>query len=351
MQSPYCRQESSGNFMRASQAPISLNLNESPYGVPTAALEAARNAVRISSRYQFELVEQLRQDLADQHQIPNEWISLYPGSNRALHYATLAFTNAQKPLVVGAPGFPVCEQAARLHERPVCQIPLLADGEHNVSAMLEAGAGGLIYVANPNNPTGSVTPHDALLRLIHGAANLTQQAVVLVDEAYVEFSDEPSMIAALREHPNLVVTRTFSKIYGLAGLRIGYAVAQPELLNRIHTQPAHDVPAPAAAAALACLADEAECTRRKHATKKERQAFTDWLGGYGLRHSNSHSNCLLIDCQRPVATIIEELAQLGVKVGRSWPGLDKWVRITLGTTDEMHILRQALAQVLNLERS
>ncbi|WMR34508.1 aminotransferase class I/II-fold pyridoxal phosphate-dependent enzyme, partial [Metapseudomonas otitidis] len=120
----------------ALQTPLCLNLNESPYGVPPAARQAASEAIGLSSRYQFERVEALRQALAQCHGVPLEWVSLYPGSNRALHYATLAFTRADAPLVVAAPGYPVPEQAARLHGRAVRRVPLLADGGHDVQAML-----------------------------------------------------------------------------------------------------------------------------------------------------------------------------------------------------------------------
>lgn len=336
---------------RAWQTPITLNLNESPYGLPALARQAASDAIALSSRYQFARIEQLRQALAERHDVPVEWVSLYPGSNRALHYATLAFTTAERPLVVGAPGYLVPEQAARLHARPVCQVPLMPHGEHDVQRMLDVSAGGLIYIANPNNPTGTITPHAALCELLAGVSRASHPPVVLVDEAYLEFSDEPSMIAMVKAHSSLVVTRTFSKIHGLAGLRLGYAIAQPVLLQRIHTQPAHDVPVPAAAAALACLEDDAERSQRKHDNATQRAAFCTWLHSQGLGFSPSHSNCVLIDCKQPSAPLIAAMAQLGVYVGRPWPGLEHGLRVTLGTGEEMQTLRQALARVLNLQGS
>ncbi|MGP0173829.1 aminotransferase class I/II-fold pyridoxal phosphate-dependent enzyme [Pseudomonas sp. NCHU5208] len=332
----------------ALQTPLCLNLNESPYGVPAAALQAASQAIAQSSRYQFEQVEALRQALAQRHAVPLDWVSLYPGSNRALHYATLAFTGSDAPLVVAVPGYPVPEQAARLHERPVRRVPLLENGAHDLQAMLSASAGGLIYIANPNNPTGTITAQPALLELLQRAGAQAESPVVLIDEAYLEFSDEPSMVPAISAHPGLIVTRTFSKLHGLAGLRLGYAIAQPALLERIHTQPAHDVPVPAVAAAQACLLDEAECARRKAANAAEREAFCAWLERQGLRYSPSHSNCVLIDCQRPAAQVIATLAADGIRVGRPWPGLEQQLRVTLGTSDEMTRLRQALSQALDL---
>lgn len=340
-----------GGPVRACQTPITLNLNESPYGLPTLARQAASEAIALSSRYQFARIEQLRQALAERHDVPVEWVSLYPGSNRALHYATLAFTAADRPLVVGAPGYLVPEQAARLHARPVQQVPLLRGGEHDVQSMLRVSGSGLIYIANPNNPTGTITPHTALCELLEDANQASQPPVVLVDEAYLEFSDEPTMIARVKAYSNLVVTRTFSKIHGLAGLRLGYAIAQPVLLDRIHTQPAHDVPVPAAAAALACLQDDGERNLRKQDNALQRDAFCGWLHSQGLSFSPSQSNCVLIDCKRPSAPLIADMAQLGIHVGRPWPGLDHGLRVTLGTHEEMQSLRQALAHVLDLQGS
>lgn len=322
---------------------IFLNLNESPFGPFVAAEAAAVRALADAGRYQFPLVERLRDAIAGVHGVPAGWVSLYPGSNRVLHYATLAFTAPDAPLVLASPGYPVCEQAARLANRPVRRVPLRADGAHDVAAMCEAAPRGLIYVANPNNPTGTVTPHDALRRLL---SDRWPGTTVLVDEAYIEYSDEPSMIDAVRADPGLIVARTFSKIYGMAGLRLGYAIAQPDAIARIHTMPPHDVPVPAAAAGLASLALRDRLDERKAYTTAGRDDLIGWFAERGLACLPSRANCVMVDLDRAGPPVIAALAARGVHVGRTWPDMPNWMRVTIGTRDEMDALKDALAHVL-----
>lgn len=203
---------------------VFLNLNESPFGMHVSVMQAAAGSLVDAGRYQFGLVGRLRWAIAAIHGVPEEWVSLYLGSNRALHYAMLAFTGAQAPLVVAAPGYPICEQTARLLQRLVHQVALMEKGEHHVDVMGEASHSGLIYIANPNSPTGTLTSRRALQRLLR---NLRPETHVLIDEAYLEFCDERSMLAEIHDHPRLIVTRTVSKIHRMAGLRLGYAVARP----------------------------------------------------------------------------------------------------------------------------
>ncbi|MGC3023771.1 aminotransferase class I/II-fold pyridoxal phosphate-dependent enzyme [Burkholderia sp. DN3021] len=327
----------------AGRREIFLNLNESPFGPFDEAEAAAAHALAQAGRYQFPLVERLRDAIAGAHDVPAGWVSLYPGSNRALHYATLAFTTPDAPLVLASPGYPVCEQAARLANRPVHRVPLRADGAHDIAAMCEAAPCGLIYVANPNNPTGTVTPHHALRRLL---SDRWPGTTVLVDEAYVEYSDEPSMIDAVRTDPGLIVARTFSKIYGMAGLRLGYAIAQPDAIAHIHTMPPHDVPVPAAAAALASLALRDRLGARKAHTAAGRDDLIGWFAERGLACLPSRSNCVMVDLGRAGSPVIAALAKRGIHVGRSWPDMPNWMRITIGACDEMDALKDALAHVL-----
>ncbi|MCA8500845.1 aminotransferase class I/II-fold pyridoxal phosphate-dependent enzyme [Burkholderia multivorans] len=327
----------------AGRREIFLNLNESPFGPFDEAEAAAAHALRDAGRYRFPLVERLRDAIADVHDVPSDWVSLYPGSNRALHYATLAFTASDAPLVLASPGYPVCELAARLASRPVHRVPLRADGAHDIAAMCEAASRGLIYIANPNNPTGTVTPHDALRRLL---SDRWPGTMVLVDEAYIEYSDEPSMIDAVRIDPGLIVARTFSKIYGMAGLRLGYAIAQSDAIAHIHTMPPHDVPVPAAAAGLASLALRDRLGARKAHTAAGRNDLIAWFAERGFTCLPSRSNCVMVDLRRAGPPVIAALASRGVHVGRSWPDMPNAMRITIGACDEMDALKEALIEVL-----
>ncbi|MQA18062.1 aminotransferase class I/II-fold pyridoxal phosphate-dependent enzyme [Rugamonas rivuli] len=324
---------------------VLLNFNESPFGLLPEAASAARLAVGQSGRYQFVLAEQLREEIAAWHGVPLAWVSLYPGSNRVLHYATMAFTSATAPLVVASPGYAVCETAARLAARPVRKIPLRADGSHDVEAMCAAApAGGLIYVANPNNPTGSITPHRDLMDLLRKKNPVT---TLLIDEAYLEFCDQPSLLDQVASDASLIVTRTFSKIHGMAGLRVGYAIAQPASLSLIHTVPPHDISVPGAAAALASLKQSEALAERKATIRRVREAFMAWLDQRGIAYTASQANCMMLQIGRDGNQLARDLAQRhNIHIGRSWPEAPDWVRVTIGLDEEMEALQSALESTL-----
>ncbi|WP_167359326.1 aminotransferase class I/II-fold pyridoxal phosphate-dependent enzyme [Burkholderia humptydooensis] len=242
----------------AGRREIFLNLNESPFGPFDEAEAAAARARRGGPLPVPARRTAARSDRRRARRAHRLGVAV-PGSNRALHYATLA-------------------------NRPVRRAPLRADGAHDVAAMCEAAPRGLIYVANPNNPTGTVTPHDALRRLL---SDRWPGTTVLVDEAYIEYSDEPSMLDAVRTDLGLIVARTFSKIYGMAGLRLGYAVAQPDAIGCIHTMPPHDVSVPVAAAALASLALRDRLGERKAYTAAGRDDLIRWFAARGVHVGRS----------------------------------------------------------------
>lgn len=323
---------------------VLLNLNESAYGMLPQVEQSILDTVNNLERYQFGLIETFRQTLSQEYDVPVDWVALHPGSNRALHYATQAFTSASVPLIMASPGYPVCEQVAIHEKRPIYKVPLCADGRHDLQAMRELAEreGGLIYIANPNNPTGSVTPADDILTLLD---TLPEKTKVLVDEAYIEYSDQPSLIDQVRHYPALIVTRTFSKIFAMAGLRLGYAIAQPDTLHAVHTMPANDVSVPAVVAALAGMQQADQVRERKAMVASERETLVQWLNDHDIECFSSEANCLMFRITEG-AEAVKGLAALGVIVGRVWPDMPDWIRVTIGTQEEMTALRQALETVL-----
>src|SRR5262245_54563084 len=204
---------------------VSLDSNENPYGPSPAAIEAMLRSPAAAARYPDPLETPLVEDLARQHRVSPEQIVLGCGSGEILKMAGAAFLGPGKTLVVAEPTFEAVLRFAGLVAADAIKVPLDRDHRHDLGAMARAidGRTGLVYVCNPNNPTGTIVPGRALEAFLKG---MPAGAVVLVDEAYHHFVEDPaylSMAERIAAYPNVVVVRTFSKIHGLAGMRLGYA--------------------------------------------------------------------------------------------------------------------------------
>jgi len=206
--------------------------------------------------------------------------------------------------------------------------------------------GGLIYICNPNNPTGTVTPKTDIAWLVD---HLPPNTVVLVDEAYIHFADTPQMGSALehvRRGKDVIVARTFSKIYGMAGLRVGFACARSELTGRMAGLRNGVISIVAARAASAALAErKAVLGERRAALLRTRQALYGWLRERNLRYIESHANFLMIDVGRPSSEFGGAMARLGVAPGRPFPPLDNFLRVTIGTDRDMERFREVFWKV------
>jgi histidinol-phosphate aminotransferase len=202
---------------------------------------------------------------------------------------------------------------------------------------------GLFYVCNPNNPTGTLTSHSDIEYLVEKKPT---NSVVLVDEAYIHFSDAPSAIDLVKAGKDVIVLRTFSKLYGMAGLRCGFAIARPELLERLHHYGGWNfMPVTAVAAASASLKQPQLVAERKRANEQVRTATFQWLDRNGYSYIPSVSNCFLLDTKRPAKEVIAAMAKENVVIGRVWPSMPKHARITVGTPDEMERFQEVLQHV------
>ncbi|QHG24206.1 aminotransferase class I/II-fold pyridoxal phosphate-dependent enzyme [Pseudomonas sp. DTU12.1] len=329
-----------GSGSQGASRAVYLNFNESPFGPLPPALDAARDSLPGCGRYGFGAIDQLHQALALELAVPADHLTLYPGSNRALHYAAATFTGPGRSLVVATPGYPICELAARRAGADVHKVPLRKDGAHDLARMCAVEDAGLIYLCNPNNPTGTITPHNAILQAL---AQKPGDAVLLVDEAYLQFCDEPSMLPWIEQRADLIVLRTFSKIYGLAGLRIGMAMAQPQTLQRITTLPADDVSITAAQAALASLGHGHQVAQRKQVIIRARNETIDWLQSRDIPCTRSQSSCFMMKVGEQAPQIIQTLADNGVHIGRTWPEAPEWVRVTVGSLEEMEVFKSVMS--------
>src|SRR5439155_3450711 len=211
---------------------VRLSANENPYGPSPKALEAMTDSFTLVCRYPDEHNNVLIEKLARLNSVDHDQILLGDGSSEILKLCAETFTGKDRGTLVAAdPTFEAILQQASTNSAEVVKIPLTSTFTHDLPRMLSAAKGGLIYVCNPNNPTASITPKDELRAFI---ANSPPETMLLVDEAYFHFADSPnyeSVIPLVKDHPNLIVARTFSKIYGMAGLRCGYCVAQKQTID------------------------------------------------------------------------------------------------------------------------
>lgn len=323
-----------------------INYNENPLGPCEAAREAIQAVIPQSGRYRFDLMEELKHKVADSVGVGADNILLYPGSGWVLTLAPQAFASTSRGLVTADPGYEGCEDAARLNQIPIHKVALLADGAHDTKGMAAIRDAGLIYIANPNNPTGSITPRDAIKNLLQTKPKGT---VVLVDEAYIHFSTQPSVIDLVKDFPDLIVTRTFSKLYGMAGLRCGFVVGQPQTLKKLVQQGTDFLPVTATVAALESLEQKGLVEKRRHYNAAVRRDVIAWLKQQGVDCTPSDSNCFMMHTGRPGADVAAAMAKLGVHVGRAWPSWPDWVRVSVGTPEDMAAFKRAFTQVQALK--
>jgi histidinol-phosphate aminotransferase len=331
----------------ASSGVVRLSANENPYGPSPKALKAMTDSYPIACRYPDEHNNVLIDKLAKLNSVNREQILLGDGSSEILKLCAETFTGPKQGALVAAdPTFEAILEQAKTNGAQIVKVPLTSTFAHDLPKMLSAAKGGLIYVCNPNNPTASITPKNELRDFM---AKTPRETMVLVDEAYFHFadsSDYESVIPMVKDYPNLLVARTFSKIYGMAGLRCGYCVAQKEPIGRMRPYQMWDsVNIMALAAASASLDDPGQVPNGRR-LNKEAKAFTiSELDKLGYETIPSQANFIMFDCKRPVVPLIQAMKQQNVQVGRLFPALPNHMRLTIGKKTEMESFLKAFKQV------
>ena len=326
---------------------VRLSANENPYGPSPKGLQAITDSFGIACRYPDEHNNVLIEKLAKLNGINHDQILLGDGSGEILKLCAETFTGQQRgPLIAADPTFEAILKNAAANGAEVVKVPLTNSFVHDLPKMLTAARGGLIYVCNPNNPTASITPKDELRDFI---AKTPRETMILVDEAYFHYADSPdyeSVIALTKDHPNLIVSRTFSKIYGMAGLRCGYCVAQKETIDRMRPYQMWDsVNIMALAAASASLDDPDQVPNGQRLNSEAKMFVTSELARAGYKTIPSQANFIMIDCRRPVVPLIKAMKEQNVHVGRLFPALPNHMRVTIGKKTEMETFVSAFKQV------
>lgn len=328
---------------------IHIDANENPMGPCEAARQAMVNIIPRGGRYLFSGEDELAELFAKQAGLNPESVMPFAGSSGPLHYTVLAFTSKDRPLVIADPGYEAPIWAAQVSGAPIVKVPLAdpkGEAKHDIAAMLAAASNpGVIYICNPNNPTGTCTPRADIEQAV---AHAPKDAVLLIDEAYIHFCDAPRTLDMVKEGKNVIVLRTFSKLYGMAGIRMGFAVGRPDLLAKVASCGGMNaLPITAVAAAKASLLDADLVASRKKTVADIRSQTLAWLKSEGYATTPSESNCFMLDVRLPGKEVQAALAQKEMFVGRIWPAWPNSLRITVGTTDEMTAFRKAFTEVMN----
>jgi histidinol-phosphate aminotransferase len=330
---------------------IRIDSNENPYGPAAEAIDAIREMLSEASRYPDFHPLGLVKAVAAHLQVPGDHILLGSGSGEVLKMAVDGLTSPTRGLVTAVPTFELPTNRARVLGVPCTEVPVDAALKLDLSAMADAaGSAGLVFLCNPNNPTGTVHSVDVVLAAVHRMLLASPDVYILVDEAYHEYVDDPSyasMLPLAMNEPRVLISRTFSKVYGLAGIRIGYAVGRPETLARLAKHRVENtVSVLAAAAGIGSLSASGHVPRAQ-VRNREAKAFTrSFFESAGYTVVPSETNFFMVDIRRDVRQFRATCTERGVRIGRPFPPLLTHARITIGTMEEMQAATAVFRDVL-----
>ena len=325
---------------------VLINANENPLGPCKAACEAIAAIAHKGGRYDIDgETAKLTTTFAQQNGLKEDYIAVYAGSSEPLHFTTLAFTSPTAGFVTGDPSYEAGMRAAQISGAKISKVPLTSAYAHDVKAMVAADPNaGIIYICNPNNPTGTLTSKEDIAWAV---ANKPKGAIVLVDEAYIHLSDSPSVLDMVAADKDVIVLRTFSKVYGMAGIRCGFAVGRPDLLKKLEAYGQNAMPITGSAAANVSLLDAELVPSRKKIIGDIRNDTFDWLTKNNYKFISSQSNCFMIDTGRNGREVIAAMQAKNVFIGRTWPIWPNTVRVTVGSPDDMAKFKVAFKEVMD----
>ena len=326
---------------------VLINANENPLGPCKAACEKIASIAPAGGRYDFYgETDKLTATFAKQHGLKESYIAVYAGSSEPLHYSVLAFTSPAKGLVLADPTYEAPTYAAKVSGAKVTKVPLTKEYAHDLKAMVLADPNaGVVYICNPNNPTGTMTSKQDIAWAYD---NKPKGSILLVDEAYIHLSDAPDVLDMVAADKDVIVLRTFSKIYGMAGIRCGFAVGRPDLLAKLSQFGQNAMPITGSAAANVSLEDAELVPMRKKLIGETRKQTIAWLKENNYKViGDSESNCFMIDCGRNGRGVIAAMQAKNVYIGRTWPIWPNAVRITVGLPTEMAKFQTAFKEVMD----
>jgi histidinol-phosphate aminotransferase len=323
---------------------ILINANENPLGPCAQACFAIADLGAKGGRYEFGLTQELVKTFAEIEGLKPEYVRAYAGSSEPLHYGVLAFTSPEKSLVMGDPAYEAPMRAASFSKARLFKVPLTKNYAHDVKAMVGADRNaGILYICNPNNPTGTITSREDIE---YALANKPKGSILLIDEAYIHFSEAKPCLDLVAADKDVVVLRTFSKIYGMAGLRCGFAIGRPDLLAKLEPYGWNSMPITAVVAANYSLKSKGMVAERKKINADVRNDVFSWLATNRYSFVPSESNCFMVDVKQPGKQFIEVMESKRVYIGRVWPAWPTHVRVTVGTAPEMEAFKKAFREAM-----
>jgi histidinol-phosphate aminotransferase len=338
-------QTASGVYGMVPTDVVRINGNENPLGPCPEAVEAANGITKYLNRYQpTNEVEQFKNAVAEAEGLKTENIAAFAGSSDPLYRITLAFTSPTRSLVMGDPGYEASGRAADFIGSKVHRIPLRADHSHDVKAMLAADPNaGLFYICNPNNPTGTITSKEDIEWLLN---NKPKGSILLLDEAYIHFSTAEMGSPWVAQGKDIIVLRTFSKAYGMAGLRMGMALGRPDLLSKMMPYGAGGfLPMTGLVAATASVKTKSLVPARRAANAGTRETVFNFLEQKKFSYVPSSTNFFMLEANRPGKELATAMLKEKVLIGRTWPAWPTKVRVTIGSAEDMKRFQTALLKV------
>ena len=324
---------------KSAAEPILLSRNENPYGPSPKVLATMQEALAASNRYARTEYDSLLSKIAALHQVSAQQIILGCGSSEILCVVGAATLGPGRKLVQASPTYPTLGAFATSIGAEVINVPLNKMYEHDLDGMLARSdsSTGLVYICNPNNPTGTLTPRKDIESFIH---KLPARTFAIIDEAYHHFVAGTSSYSSFLDHPmddsRVMVARTFSKIHGLAGMRIGYVVAPAEIARRLSTRPLRmGLSVVSVKAAAAALDDSEYAGMAARRNANDRQEFLNQVNARMLRALESHTNFVMLNPLRPVGDVLEHLKKHNIVIAPRIPEMNKYVRVSLGTPADM----------------
>ena len=334
---------------------IRISSNENARGPGKKTIDALHNAIspRVGRGYPPDYTGDLVDTIAASYKVDKDHVIVGTGSGPILEGGTRAFCSPTKPLVTAAPTYGTPDQAAKRIGAQVKFIKVDRSMALDIDAMADAAKGaGMVFFCNPNNPTGTAHPLAAVERFVRRVKESSPDTRILIDEAYIDYAHDPNVKTAAplaMQMPGVFITRSFSKAHGMAGLRLGYAIGQPDTLKAMtNIWQLGSINTLTAAAGVASLKDTQHIADEVAENARVREFTTKAFRDMGYVVADSHANCLFIEIKRSAAEFRDACAKMNVQVGRDFPPMEKtWARITLGTMEEMQKSVEIFRRVLS----
>ena len=340
---------------RSKSSIVKLSSNENPYGPSERVLNAIKNSFNDACRYPYEFIQELQKTLAKKHDVPIESIVITGGSNEALRITGLAISNKGGNIVAGQPTYLALMNYAEAWGAEIKWVPVDSDKGYDLKKIRESidKETNMVFIANPNNPTGTLLNANSLADFCE---DISKQTLVFCDEAYYDYINEkdyPSMDYLVRKGENVIISRTFSKVYGMAGLRIGYLVLKPKLADdlfgkyspygRPNIMAQTNVLAVAAASEALKDTDFYKFSLKK--ANEEKDKIYKLLDYLDLKYVKSSTNFVFFESKKHIDKLTAEMLEKGVRIGRPFPPFYDWCRISTGTSQEVDIFIESMLEV------